>query len=175
MILCDFAIFIKSYFRAIWNARFKFSCKIETQRVPNCLHCSNWSLQDSDNTLLAKSIYFQTRIRFQSEIHFLAAFPYVSTDPSFCCYAFSEAVHDSRKHPPGLTASNLLPQQFKPPNPSHLHQSLPTFSLRSLPSRAALKTTFLNSRPVAAILKSFKFDSLTSSRPQNPSLRSKLC
>ena len=112
---------------------------------------------------------------FQSVIHFLAAFPYVSTDPSFCCYAFSEAVHDSRKHPPGLTASNLLPQQFKPPNPSHLHQSLPTFSLRSLPSRAALKTTFLNSRPVAAILKSFKFDSLTSSRPQNPSLRSKLC
>ena len=60
-------------------------------------------------------------------------------------------------------------------HPSHLHQSLPTFSLRSLPSRAALKTTFLNSRPVAAILKSFKFDSLTSSRPQNPSLRSKLC
>ena len=126
------------------------------------------------------SVFSQTTL--QTLIHFLAASPSAacSTDPSFSCFASTDALHDSRKHPRRLTASNLLPRQFKSPNPSHLQQSpikpslLPTFSLRSLPSRAALKTTFLNSRPVAAILKSLKFVSLTSSRPRNPSLRSKL-
>ena len=55
-----------------------------------------------------------------------------------------------------LTASNLLPQLFSSKIATitftvSVKQSSLTFSRLSLPSRAALKTTFLNSRPVAAI------------------------
>ena len=83
-----------------------------------------------------------------------------------------------RTHTPVIYSPNYyVPEFFFSPRAwtfqcvlSTKPSELPTFSLRSLPSRAALKTTFLNSRPVAAILNS-------SPPPQtlkSPSLRSKL-
>ena len=83
-----------------------------------------------------------------------------------------------RIHTPVIYSPNYyVPEFFFPPRAWTFQSVLSTkpsesatFSLRSLPSRAALKTTFLNSRPVAAILNS-------SPPPQtlkSPSLRSKL-
>ena len=82
-----------------------------------------------------------------------------------------------RTQTPVIHSPNYYVPEFFPPRAwtfqsvlSPKPSELATFSLRSLPSRAALKTTFLNSRPVAAILNS-------SPPPQtlkSPSLRSKL-
>ena len=100
---------------------------------------------------------------------------------SFHAHSAREQRHaQSRTHTRSsnsLTKLLLCTRVFFPPRAwtfqsvlSTKPSELATFSLRSLPSRAALKTTFLNSRPVAAILNS-------SPPPQtlkSPSLRSKL-